>query len=90
MISVMVRRQIGSKGDVSMAIFTTENKGFQTFIDGVDTIITDISGYAKEDEINGLQKLISNFKIKTDDFYRENRKLNIGIIGQVKAGKSSF
>lgn len=86
----MVRRQIGSKGDVSMAIFTTENKGFQTFIDGVDTIITDISGYAKEDEINGLQKLISNFKIKTDDFYRENRKLNIGIIGQVKAGKSSF
>lgn len=51
----MVRRQIGSKGDVSMAIFTTENKGFQTFIDGVDTIITDISGYAKEDEINGLQ-----------------------------------
>ena len=73
-----------------MAIFTTENKEFQTFIDGVDTIITDISGYAKEDEINGLQKLISNFKIKTDDFYRENRKLNIGIIGQVKAGKSSF
>lgn len=86
----MVRRQIGSKGDVSMAIFTTENKEFQTFIDGVDTIITDISGHAKEDEIDGLQKLISNFKIKTDDFYRENRKLNIGVIGQVKAGKSSF
>ena len=86
----MVRRQIGSKGDVSMAIFTTENKEFQTFIDGVDTIITDISGHAKEDDINGLQKLISNFKIKTDDFYRENRKLNIGVVGQVKAGKSSF
>lgn len=86
----MVRRQIGSKGDVSMAIFTTENKEFQNFIDGVDTIITDISGHAKEDEIDGLQKLISNFKIKTDDFYRENRKLNIGVIGQVKAGKSSF
>ena len=86
----MVRRQIGSKGDVSMAIFTTENKEFQTFIDGVDTIITDISGHAKEDEIDGLQKLIRNFKIKTDDFYRENRKLNIGVIGQVKAGKSSF
>lgn len=73
-----------------MAIFTTENKEFQTFIDGVDTIITDISGHAKEDDINGLQKLISNFKIKTDDFYRENRKLNIGVVGQVKAGKSSF
>ena len=37
-----------------------------------------------------LEKLIENFKIKTKDFYRENRKLNIGIVGQVKAGKSSF
>lgn len=81
---------MSSKGDVSMAIFTTENKEFQTFMDGVDTIISDISGRAKEDDINGLQKLISNFKIKTDDFYRENRKLNIGVVGQVKAGKSSF
>lgn len=86
----MVHRQIRDKGEVSMAIFTTENKEFQNYIDGVDTIITDISGHAKEDDINGLRKLISNFKIKTDDFYRENRKLNIGVVGQVKAGKSSF
>ncbi len=28
--------------------------------------------------------------MKTEDFYRENRKLNIGVVGQVKAGKSSF
>ena len=27
---------------------------------------------------------------KTADFYRNDRKLNIGVIGQVKAGKSSF
>lgn len=73
-----------------MAIFTTENKEFQGFIDDVETIIADVSGHAKEDDIRGLQKLIANFKVKTDDFYRENRKLNIGVVGQVKAGKSSF
>lgn len=73
-----------------MAIFTTDNKGLQSFIGDVETIIADVSGHAKEDDIRGLKKLIDNFKVKTDDFYRENRKLNIGVIGQVKAGKSSF
>ena len=50
----------------------------------------DVTGYAKEDDISGLNKLIDNFKLKTKDFYRENRKLNIGVVGQVKSGKSSF
>lgn len=76
-----------------MAIFTAENKEFQEFqgfISNVETIVSNITGHAKEDDIRGLQKLIANFKIKTEDFYRENRKLNIGVVGQVKAGKSSF
>lgn len=73
-----------------MAIFNTENKEFQGFIGDVETIIADVSSHAKNDDIGGLQKLIANFKIKTYDFYRENRKLNIGVVGQVKAGKSSF
>lgn len=73
-----------------MAIFTTENKEFQNFTYDVEKIITNVTGHAKEDDINGLQKLIANFKIKTNDFYRENRKLNIGVVGQVKSGKSSF
>lgn len=73
-----------------MAIFTEENREFQTYIDSVDSIIADVSGYAKDEDIRGLNKLISNFKIKTEDFYREDRRLNIGVVGQVKAGKSSF
>lgn len=73
-----------------MVIFTEENKSFREFTGSVETIITDISGHANEDDINGLNKLIANFKLKTEDFYRENRKLNIGVVGQVKAGKSSF
>lgn len=73
-----------------MAIFTSNNEEFQDFLGDVEVIITDISKYAKEDDIYSLNKLIENFKVKTDDFYRENRKLNIGVVGQVKAGKSSF
>lgn len=73
-----------------MAIFTEENKEFQTYIDSVNTIVGDITDYAKDEDIRGLNKLISNFKIKTEDFYREDRRLNIGVVGQVKAGKSSF
>lgn len=73
-----------------MEIFTTDNKEFQVFINDVDSVIGNISDKAKEEDINALKKLIANFKIKTEDFYRENRKLNIGVVGQVKAGKSSF
>lgn len=73
-----------------MAIFANDNHQFQYFMDTVDGVIDDISSHAKAEEISGLKKLKENFKIKTEDFYGINRKLNIGVIGQVKAGKSSF
>lgn len=73
-----------------MNIFNVNNTEFQDFVDNVETIITNVSVRAKDDDITGLHKLIKNFQIKTEDFYRENRKLNIGVVGQVKAGKSSF
>ena len=37
-----------------MAIFTDENREFQTYIDSVDSIIADVSGYAKDEDIRGL------------------------------------
>lgn len=73
-----------------MNIFTNDNAEFTEFTGKVEHIISEVDGYAKEDDIAGLNKLITNFRIKTEDFYRENRQLNIGVIGQVKAGKSSF
>lgn len=73
-----------------MNVFNMDSFEFQGFMDDVESIISSISVKAKDDDILGLQKLASNFKIKTEDFYRENRKLNIGVVGQVKAGKSSF
>ena len=73
-----------------MNIFSSDNKEFEAFVGQVEDIVAGVMGHAKEDDISGLNKLIANFKIKTEDFYRENRKLNIGVVGQVKAGKSSF
>lgn len=73
-----------------MNIFTSDNKEFEAFTRQAEAIVSVVTGHAKEEEIFGLNKLIANFKIKTEDFYRENRKLNIGVVGQVKAGKSSF
>lgn len=73
-----------------MMIFKEDNKEFQSFIDCVTAMEADMTGHAKEEDIRSLNKLMENLKIKIKDFYRENRKLNIGIVGQVKAGKSSF
>lgn len=73
-----------------MNIFTNNNKEFSAFTQQVGEIISVVTGHAKEEDVAGLHRFIANFKIKTEDFYRENRKLNIGVVGQVKAGKSSF
>lgn len=73
-----------------MEIFREDDQRFQDFIDSTEAVIADISGKAREDEIRGLESFLANFRMKTDDFFRENRKLNIGVVGQVKAGKSSF
>lgn len=73
-----------------MAIFLSDDKQLQFFVDDTKAVIERLSSKATKSDIVVLDKLIENFKIKTEDFYRENRKLNIGVVGQVKAGKSSF
>ena len=73
-----------------MAIFTADNQQLQVFTDNTQALIQRLSDKADKNDLAELEKLVENFKRKTDDFYRENRKLNIGVVGQVKAGKSSF
>lgn len=73
-----------------MAIFLADDKQLQFFVDDTKEVIERLSSKATKSDMAVLEKLIENFKIKTEDFYRENRKLNIGVVGQVKAGKSSF
>lgn len=49
-----------------------------------------ISNYSTPKDLVELERQKNIFINKTQDFFREGRKLNIGIVGQVKAGKSSF
>ncbi|MGN1175817.1 MAG: dynamin family protein [Roseburia sp.] len=56
----------------------------------IKDIIEQISPYATEEQLDDIQRINDNFTMKIEDFYREGRKLNIGVIGRVKAGKSSF
>lgn len=84
----MAYKQI--KGWYVMAVYLPDNKQFDVFVENTNGIIERLSAKAAKDDISTLEKLVANFKYKTEDFYRTERKLNIGVIGQVKAGKSSF
>lgn len=84
----MAYKQI--KGWYVMAVYLPDNKQFNVFVENTNGIIERLSAKAAKDDISTLEKLVANFKYKTEDFYRTERKLNIGVIGQVKAGKSSF
>jgi hypothetical protein len=41
-------------------------------------------------DIKALEKIGADFDAQIHNFFRTERKLNIGVMGQVKAGKSSF
>ena len=58
----------------------------------LEELITALSPFSEKipDEYRTLSKLPETFSRKIEDFYREKRKLRIGVMGQVKAGKSSF
>ncbi|MCD7855009.1 MAG: dynamin family protein [Clostridiales bacterium] len=75
-----------------MKIFLNENREreFKAFTDKTESLIDSLEGFGNTADIEELKRLVKNFKIKTKDFFDENRKLNIGVVGQVKAGKSSF
>ena len=73
-----------------MGYINLNDNSFRVFTDGVNTIIDNLSELAKKEDITRLQKIIESFELKINDFNRKERKLNIGVVGQVKAGKSSF
>ena len=63
---------------------------FQQFIDKVDVIYDKLKEFDGQIDLYEISSIKKNFIAKTDDFFRDDRKLNIGIIGRVKAGKSTF
>jgi len=73
-----------------MVTMNADDKQLQIFIEDLDKVIESVSGYSVEKIDGKISALKKSFQNKIKDFFNENRKLNIGVIGQVKAGKSSF
>lgn len=76
-----------------MQVFTKSRDdeiAFLSFIDKLDKMIETLKPYSVDVDLTDIESLRKSFILKTEDFFREERKLNIGIIGRVKAGKSSF
>jgi hypothetical protein len=76
-----------------MDIFTktkVEELQFNNFIEGTNKVYERLSPYENLIDISEISRIKNNFSMKVEDFYREERKLNIGILGRVKSGKSSF
>lgn len=71
-------------------IFKIDNSNLENTNKTLYNICTTLDQNIINYDITPLKKIKDNFSLKIDEFYREDRKLNIGIIGQVKAGKSSF
>lgn len=76
-----------------MQVFTKSRDdeiAFLSFIDKLDKMIETLKPYSVDVDLTDIESLRKSFILKTEDFFRKERKLNIGIIGRVKAGKSSF
>lgn len=71
-------------------MFNINDKEFDNINKYLEKICKNLDKNIINYNITPLKQIKNNFKLKIDEFYREDRKLNIGIIGQVKAGKSSF
>ncbi|MGL6100541.1 MAG: dynamin family protein, partial [Fusobacteriaceae bacterium] len=70
--------------------FNIDYKRLENFNCKIDEISERLSSFSEKIEISSLEKIKTDLKSKIEDFNNENRKLRIGVIGQVKAGKSSF
>lgn len=77
-----------------MAIQFTKTKEkeaqFANMMNKLDEASTAIKPYATDEVVGDLARIKANFQRRIDDFYRDERKLNLAVIGRVKAGKSTF
>lgn len=67
-----------------------EQEKIDAFLEKSGADIKELESYSDYIDLKPFDRIRKEFKAKTDDFNRDDRKLNIGIIGQVKAGKSTF
>lgn len=56
----------------------------------IENAVNQLKNYSTKIDIKSLEEVKNDLNKKIEDFNNEDRKLRIGIIGQIKAGKSSF
>lgn len=67
-----------------------KQKEFDEYEAGLERLVEKLRPFAPERDRKALETLRKDFRAKVEDLFREGRRLNIGVVGQVKAGKSSF
>ena len=67
-----------------------EQKKIDSFKQKLKDTINTLEPYSEQADITELKKSAKSFDERVQEFYKDDRKLNIGVIGQVKAGKSTF
>ncbi len=75
-----------------MAFYKTEmlSRQLESFCGHQDEICAALSPYSDCADIAPIRAICDSFRRKVEDFFREDRKYNVAVIGQVKAGKTSF
>jgi len=75
-----------------MALYKTEmlSRQLESFCAHQDEICASLTQYSDCADITAVCALRDGFRRKMEDFFREDRKYNVAVIGQVKAGKTSF
>lgn len=75
-----------------MSLVTTfeQQREFEAYEDSLARLEKQLGPWAPERDQKEIKTLRSDFQAKVKDLFREGRHLNIGVVGQVKAGKSSF
>ena len=77
---------------MSITFAKTEEKvrAFQQMQEIYQQVARDLQPVVEPENLKEIEQLANHFQTKVNDFFRKDRKLNLGIVGRVKAGKSSF
>lgn len=62
----------------------------ERFLEALDNVQARLGPFGGEKDLRKLTELQESFRRQVEDLYQNRRQLNIGVVGQVKAGKSTF
>ncbi|MDY4484769.1 MAG: dynamin family protein [Anaerovibrio sp.] len=67
-----------------------KERAFTAMNERFDAVLNAVKPYADETTLSEISGLKNNFNRRIEDFFSNDRKLRLAVIGRVKAGKSTF